>query len=89
MNLFEEEKTLEEIQESISAAYDSVNLINGIIAGTEMTEESIQERKDCVNRNTVHLVIMGKKSWFSENLTAEQSTEIETAISNGKTYVAT
>ena len=88
MNLFEEEKTLEEIQESISAAYDSVNLINRIIAGTEMVEESIQEKKDCVDRNTVHLIIMANKTWFTENLTAEQATEIETAISNGKTYVA-
>jgi len=61
-----EEITKEEIQRHLSAAMDSVNLIN---AGKPegMTDE---DWADCVSRNKEHLKIMlAKDFWTNENLT--------------------
>ena len=45
-----EERTQEQIQQSIKAAFDSVNLINGTILLT-----ANDQRKKLVNRNVGHL----------------------------------
>jgi hypothetical protein len=60
-----EEQTPEQVQRSISAAFDSVNLINQLKAQPALTEEE----QDRVNRNVEHLRIMLTKEWFSEGLT--------------------
>lgn len=77
-----EEKTLQQIQQSISAAFDSVNLINKIILLT-----ANNERKKLVNRNVDHLRIMLTKTWFDGGLTATERTAIGTSITNGDNYV--
>tara|TARA_A100001391_G_C5001028_1_gene260753 strand:- start:434 stop:694 length:261 start_codon:yes stop_codon:yes gene_type:complete len=84
----EETKTQEEVQASITAAFDSVNLINGIVDGSQMTNESTSEKEDTVDRNVAHLEIMEAKTWFSDGLTNQQETDIDAAIATGKAYLA-
>jgi hypothetical protein len=70
-------------QQSISAAFDSVNLINSTIL-----ETITNEKKSTVTRNIQHLELMLSKKWFSEALTQQQSTDIATCIANGNLYTA-
>lgn len=67
-----EDLTPEQIQKSISAAFDSVNLINELNAKESLTDEE----QDILLRNQQHLTIMMGKSWFSDALTEQQKTEI-------------
>jgi len=80
--------TQQEIQSSIRAAFDSVNLINGIIASNQMENESAQEKEDTVERNVGHLNIMMGKSWFTDALTDQENTDISAAITAGNGYSA-
>jgi hypothetical protein len=58
--------TAEEIAEHYSAAMDSVNLINDLMAQDSRTAEE----QDTVDRNVDHLQIMVAKSyWTTEDLT--------------------
>jgi hypothetical protein len=68
---------------SISAAFDSVNLINKLI-----TETADDKKKSNVERNVKHLELMLTKEFFTEALTAEQKTEIDTCVAAGNAYVA-
>tara|TARA_Y100000114_G_scaffold120209_1_gene115125 strand:- start:145 stop:384 length:240 start_codon:yes stop_codon:yes gene_type:complete len=78
------EKTKEEIAQDYTAMGHSVDLINGIIAGTEMTTYTAEERQDCVDRNVAHLELMKAKDyWTSEDMTA-----VDKAIKDGKAYKA-
>lgn len=70
-----EDLTPEQIQQSVSAAFDSVNLINELNAKESLTEEE----QDTLNRNQQHLEIMMKKSWFSDALTEQQKTDVNSA----------
>jgi hypothetical protein len=67
-----ENLTQEEIQNSINAAYDSVNLINEL----NLIEELSDEQKDALDRNKEHLKIMLAKEWFFNALTEEQKNEL-------------
>ena len=67
-----ENLTPEEIQNSVNAAYDSVNLINEL----NLIEELSNEEKDTLYRNKEHLKIMLAKEWFFNALTEEQKVEI-------------
>lgn len=71
-----EELTQEQVQSSISAAYDSVNLINELQAKEVITEEEL----DSLNRNKEHISIMLGKDWFVAGLTSAQKTELESII---------
>ena len=80
----EEVKTAEDILQDYTAMGHSVELINGIIAGTEMIDESAEEKQDCVDRNVEHLEIMvAKDYWTTESMTA-----VNSAITAGKEYTA-
>lgn len=58
--------TAEEIAQHYSAAMDSVNLINDLMAQDSRTEEE----QDTVDRNVDHLEIMVNKDfWTTEDLT--------------------
>ena len=58
--------TAEEIAQHYSAAMDSVNLINELMAQDSRTEEE----QDTVDRNVDHLAIMVNKDfWTTEDLT--------------------
>jgi hypothetical protein len=67
-----ENLTQEEIQNSVNAAYDSVNLINEL----NLIEELSKEEKDTLDRNKEHLKIMLAKEWFFVALTEEQKVEL-------------
>jgi hypothetical protein len=77
-----EEEFIVNAQQSISASFDSVNLINETI-----TKPSDDENKDLVKRNIEHLEIMLGKEFFSNELTTEQRSEIDNTIISGKSYL--
>ena len=58
----------EDIQASVSAAFDSVTVIN------DSTSDA-----DTIARNKEHLTIMLGKDYFLEALTEVQATELQTA----------
>ena len=67
-----ENLTQEQIQNSVKAAYDSVNLINEL----NLIEELSDEQKDTLSRNKEHIKIMLEKEWFYNTLTEEQKVEL-------------
>ena len=80
----DEVKTAEEIAQDYTAMGHSVDLINGIIDGSQMAEEEAADRQDCVDRNVEHLEIMvAKDYWTSEDMTA-----VNAAITAGKAHTA-
>ena len=79
-----EVKTAEEIAQDYTAMGHSVDLINGIIDGTQMADEEAADRQDCVNRNVEHLELMvAKDYWTTEDMTA-----VNAAIVAGKAHTA-
>jgi len=80
----EETKTAEEIAQDFTAMGHSVDLINGIIDGSQMADESAEDKQSAVDRNVEHLEIMvAKDYWTSEDMTA-----VNAAITAGKAYSA-
>jgi len=69
-------------EKSISAAFDSVNLINKLVA-----EIADDKKKANVERNVKHLELMLTKKFFTDALTLTQKSEIETCISSGNSYI--
>ena len=79
----ENEITAEEIAQHYSAMGDSVDLINGIIDGSLMADDTQEDKNDCVDRNVRHLEIMvAKDFWTTEDMTSANS-----AITSGKAYI--
>lgn len=70
------EMTEEQIQRSVSAAFDSVNLINELKTQPSLNEEE----QDRLDRNKQHLTIMLAKDWFSTALTEQQTTDINACL---------
>lgn len=64
--------TAEQAAKSVSAAYDSVNLIAELKAKESLTEEEV----DRLDRNKKHIEIMLGKEWFVKALTVEQKAEL-------------
>ena len=64
-----ENLTQEQIARSISAAFDSVELIN-----------RNEDDAETIERNVEHLRIMMSYEWFVSALTTEQSEQINTII---------
>ena len=80
----EEVRTAEEIAKDYEAMGHSVELINGIIDGSKMADESTEDKQDCVRRNVEHLELMvAKDYWTNEDMTA-----VNSAIQSGNTYIA-
>ena len=74
----------DQIAQDYSAMGDSVALINAVIAGESMADESAEDRQDCVDRNTQHLELMvALEDWGSESMTATNA-----AITAGNGYTA-
>ena len=65
--------TSEQVAKSISAAYDSVNLINELKVKETLTEEEAVT----LVRNEEHVRIMMGKVWFVAGLTDLQVTELQ------------
>ena len=79
-----DELTAEQIAQNYKAMGDSVTLINDVIEGNAMSGESVEDRQDCVDRNTQHLDLMvAKDYWTSEDMTAANA-----AITAGNGYTA-
>ena len=80
------EKLIEKLQpnpeKSVSAAFDSVNLVNKLIL-----ETADEKKKSTVDRNVKHLQLMMKKDFFITTLTPEQKTDIETCITAGLAFI--
>ena len=74
----------EEKAQHYKAMGDSVTLIHDVIAGNAMTEETDEEKKDCVKRNVEHLKIMVAKEWWG----SEDMTPANNAITAGEAYTA-
>ena len=68
------ELTQEEIAQHYSAAMDSVNFINELIAGQHDDRMTAEEKADAIERNKDHLKIMvAKDFWTTEDLTPFQN----------------
>ena len=80
----ENEITAEQIAQHYSAMGDSVNLINGIIDGSKMADDTQEDKNDCVDRNVRHLEIMVAKDFW----TSEDMTDANSAITAGQNYLA-
>ena len=64
------ENTPEQIARNYSAAMDSVNFINELIAGQHDDRMTAEEKADAIKRNVDHLKIMvAKDYWTTEDLT--------------------
>jgi len=65
----ENEITAEQIARHYSAALDSVNYINELIAGQHDDRMTAEEKADALQRNVDHLKIMlAKDFWTTEDL---------------------
>jgi len=79
-----DEKTKEEIAQDYTAMGHSVELINAVVGGTAMADDTAEEKQDCVDRNVEHLELMKAKDYW----TSEDMTEVDKAITAGKGYTA-
>ena len=80
----EDVKTAEDIAQDYTAMGHSVELINGIIDGTQMADEEAEDRQSAVDRNVEHLELMvAKDYWTDEDMTAANA-----AIVAGKAHTA-
>ena len=80
----DEVKTAEDIAQDFTAMGHSVELINGIIDGSQMADESAEDRQGAVDRNVEHLELMvAKDYWTTEDMTASNA-----AITAGKAHTA-
>ena len=78
-------RTDAEKAQDYTAMGHSVALINAVIAGTQMADESAEERQACVDRNVEHLQLMvAKTDWGSEDMA-----DTNAAITAGQGYTAT
>lgn len=59
-------------QQSITAAYDSVTLIENLNKLQVLSDE----QKDSITRNKQHIEIMLTKEWFYDALTEEQKVKL-------------
>ena len=80
----EDVKTAEDIAQDFTAMGHSVELINGIIAGTSMVDEEAEDKQSAVDRNVEHLELMVAKDFWTD----EDMTDVESAITAGKSYTA-
>jgi hypothetical protein len=87
-----DQPTAEDINKDFESAGKSVDLINGIVAGTKMVNEDPEDKIDTVKRNVEHLELQVVKDWYvsdSVSRTAPASkAAIQSAITAGKAYLA-
>ena len=67
------ELTPEQVAKSVSAAYDSIAIINELKPKKKKSDEEI----DRLTRNEEHIRIMMGKVWFVAALTDEQIVELQ------------
>jgi hypothetical protein len=80
----EETRSAEQLAQDYTAMGHSVDLINGVIDGSQMADESAEDKQGAVDRNVEHLQLMvAKTDWGSEDMTAANA-----AITAGQAYTA-
>ena len=79
-----DEKTKEEIAQDYTAMGHSVELINAVVGGTAMADDTAEDKQSCVDRNVAHLELMKAKDYW----TTESMTAVDSAITAGKGYKA-
>ena len=67
---------MDEINQHINSAFDSVDLINEIVVKDIQSEEDTAT----MDRNVEHLKIMMAYDWFASALTEEQANQINAII---------
>ena len=77
-------KTKEEIAQDYTAMGHSVELINAVVGGTAMADDTAEDKQACVDRNVEHLELMKTKDYW----TSEDMTNVDKAITAGKGYTA-
>ena len=77
-------ETAAQIAQHYTAMGHSVDLINAVIAGTQMADESADEKNACVDRNVEHLELMLTRDYW----TSEDMTDVDAAIVAGNAYDA-
>ena len=76
-----------EAQASVTAALDSVTVINNVVANNEaVAGQTTAEKADDADRNYRHIEIMKEKDWFWNTASADEKTTLTNAISAGKAY---
>jgi len=84
--------TAEQISQAFVACGHSVDLINGIIDGSQMADADEQDRKDTVSRNVEHLKIQVAKDWYEADSESREApgdkASIAAAITAGEAYSA-
>jgi hypothetical protein len=87
-----DEMTAEQISQAFVACGHSVDLINGIIDGSQMADADEQDRKDTVSRNVEHLKIQSGKDWYEADSESREApgdkASIAAAITAGEAYSA-
>lgn len=87
-----DEMTAEQISQAFVACGHSVDLINGIIDGSQMADADEQDRKDTVSRNVEHLKIQSAKDWYEADSESREApgdkASIAAAITAGEAYSA-
>ena len=79
----DETRSAEQLAQDYTAMGHSVDLINGIIDGSQMADESTEDKQDAVRRNKEHLELMvAKDDWGSEDMTS-----VNSAIASATTYL--
>jgi hypothetical protein len=79
-----ENQTPEQIAQHYKAMLDSVWLVNAVIAGEQMANQTDADKKDCVDRNVKHLELMAVKDFW----TTEDMTPVNNAIADGNAFTA-
>ena len=77
-------ETAEQIVQHYTAMGHSVDLIDAVIAGTQMVNESADEKNACVDRNVEHLELMLTRDYWTD----EDMTAVDAAIVAGNAYNA-
>ena len=77
-------ETAAQIAQHYTAMGHSVDLINAVIAETQMVDESADEKNACVDRNVEHLELMLTRDYW----TSEDMTDVDAAIVAGNSYNA-
>jgi len=77
-------RTAEEIAQDYTAMGHSVKLINAVVGGTAMANDTAEDKQACVDRNVEHLELMKAKDYW----TTESMTAVDSAITAGKGYTA-
>ena len=76
-----------EAKSSVTAALDSVTVINNIVANNEaVAGQTTAEKADDADRNYRHIEIMKEKDWFWNTASTDEKTTFTNAITAGKAY---